>query len=87
HPWMKASMMVCDHPYFAVTDADGSFSIPNVPAGVELEFRVWHEKAGYISSVSVDGASEKWSKGRFKRELADGDSVIMDVAIDASALQ
>lgn len=87
HPWMKASMMVCDNPFFAVTDANGVFSIPNVPAGVELEFRVWHEKAGYIQAVTVNNASEKWSKGRFTRNLSDGDEVKMDVAIDASVFQ
>jgi len=87
HPWMKASMMVCDSPYFAVTDANGSFSIANVPAGVELEYRVWHEKAGYLQEVTVGGATEKWSKGKFKRELAAGDDVKLDVVIDASAFQ
>lgn len=80
-------MMVCDSPYFAVTDANGSFSIANVPAGVELEYRVWHEKAGYLQEVTVGGATEKWSKGKFKRELAAGDDVKLDVVIDASAFQ
>jgi hypothetical protein len=87
HPWMKASMMVCDNPYFAVTDANGAFSIPNVPAGVDLEFRVWHEKAGYIQAVTVNSASETWSKGKFTRNLVAGDDFKMDVAIDASAFQ
>ena len=87
HPWMKASMMVCDNPFFAVTDANGAFSIPNVPAGVELEFRVWHEKASYIQAVTVNNASENWSRGRFTRNLADGDEVTMDVAIDSSVFQ
>ncbi len=87
HPWMKAAMMVCDNPYFAVTDANGNFSIPNVPAGVELEFRVWHEKAGYIQEVSVAGTAEKWSKGKFKRTLSDDEAVNLDVAINASVFQ
>lgn len=87
HPWMKASMMVCEHPYFAVTGDDGSFSIPNVPAGVELEFRVWHEKAGYVQEVTVGGATEKWSKGRFTKQLADGETASIDVAISASVFQ
>ncbi len=87
HPWMKASLMVCDNPYFGVTDANGAFTIANVPAGVELEFRVWHEKAGYIQAVTVDGTVEKWSKGRFERQLAAGDDVKIDVAIDATAFQ
>jgi len=48
HPWMAAYWMVVDHPYVAVTDKDGKFTIPGLPAG-EHEFRVWHEKVGYIN--------------------------------------
>ena len=33
HPWMFAYIGVVDHPYFAVTDKDGKFTIKNVPAG------------------------------------------------------
>lgn len=47
HPWMIAWWVVTDHPYVAITDAQGKFTIQNLPEG-EMEFRVWHEKAGYI---------------------------------------
>jgi plastocyanin len=33
HAWMFAWITVVDHPYFAVTDKDGKFTIKNVPAG------------------------------------------------------
>jgi len=33
HPWMQAHVAVLDHPFFAVTDADGRFSIEGIPAG------------------------------------------------------
>jgi plastocyanin len=33
HPWMQGRLFVFDHPYFAVTDANGGFEIKNVPAG------------------------------------------------------
>ncbi|QDU63100.1 hypothetical protein Pan216_39750 [Planctomycetes bacterium Pan216] len=33
HGWMNMYGMVFDHPYFIVTDKDGSFEIKNVPAG------------------------------------------------------
>ena len=33
HPWMSAWVGVLDHPYFAVTDAEGKFEIENLPAG------------------------------------------------------
>lgn len=33
HPWMRAWVYVFSHPLFAVTDRDGRFKIPSVPAG------------------------------------------------------
>lgn len=48
HPWMKAWWVVVDHPYAAITDKDGKFTIENLPAGAN-EFRVWHEKVGFIN--------------------------------------
>ena len=47
HPWMAAYWMGVDHPYAAVTDKEGKFTIPNLPVG-EHEFRVWHERSGYL---------------------------------------
>jgi hypothetical protein len=64
HPWMKAYVLVKDHPYSAVTDADGRFEIKNLPVG-EWEFVAWQEKAGYVSEVTVGGQSKTWEKGRF----------------------
>ncbi|HEY0713070.1 MAG TPA: hypothetical protein VGF45_10375 [Polyangia bacterium] len=42
HDWMSAYVAVFDHPYFAVTDEKGRFSIANVPAG-EHQIELWHE--------------------------------------------
>lgn len=33
HPWMKAYIGVLKHPFYAVSDANGAFTIPNVPPG------------------------------------------------------
>lgn len=46
-PFMMAYWLVLDHPYVALTNADGYFKIENLPAG-EHSFRVWHELAGSI---------------------------------------
>ena len=43
HPWMNAWAAVFDHPYFAVTGSDGSFTIGNLPAGT-YELEIWHER-------------------------------------------
>jgi len=45
HPWPRAYIAVFDHPYFAVTGADGKFSIDGVPAG-KYTLVTWHERTG-----------------------------------------
>jgi plastocyanin len=45
HPWMKAYVIVADHPYVAVTGEDGSFMLEKVPAGRHT-VTAWHEKYG-----------------------------------------
>lgn len=45
HPWMRAYINVMSHPYFAVSAADGSFSIKNLPPG-EYTLAAVHEKFG-----------------------------------------
>ena len=43
HPWMSAYIAVMTHPYFDVTEKDGKFKIPDLPAGT-YEIEVWHER-------------------------------------------
>jgi plastocyanin len=45
HSHMSASILVLDHPYFAIPDLDGSFTLPNVPAG-KYTIVGWHERIG-----------------------------------------
>jgi hypothetical protein len=46
HGWMNANLRVYDHPYFALTDANGNFTIPKAPVG-DYRITVWHEGAGW----------------------------------------
>jgi hypothetical protein len=44
HPWMSAYIRVFDHPYFAMTDEDGSFEIKNAPVlKGKLRIFIWQE--------------------------------------------
>jgi plastocyanin len=45
HGWMRAWVGVMAHPYFAVTDENGAFKIPNLPPGT-YTIGVWHETFG-----------------------------------------
>lgn len=42
HGWMSSFAGVLNHPFFAVTDANGEFSIPKLPAG-SYTVEIWHE--------------------------------------------
>ncbi|HTN00435.1 MAG TPA: hypothetical protein VL132_01080, partial [Planctomycetaceae bacterium] len=61
-PWAGGLLMIHGNPYVAVSQADGSFTLPELPPG-EWEFRVWHERAGYV---------RHWPQGQFKRVIAPG---------------
>jgi len=42
HSHMSAWVLVFNHPFFATTDEDGRYAIPNVPPGT-YSLAVWHE--------------------------------------------
>ncbi len=57
HSHMSAIVRVFPHPYFAVPDRNGRFTIPDVPVG-RVEITAWHERAGEVTrSASVEDGS------------------------------
>ena len=42
---MRAYIAVLAHPFFAVSDSNGAFTIKGLPPG-EYEIEAWHEKYG-----------------------------------------
>ncbi|MGB0590745.1 MAG: carboxypeptidase regulatory-like domain-containing protein [Myxococcota bacterium] len=56
HLWMRSTVYVTTHPYTALTAADGSFKIPDLPAG-KYELKVWHEVLGEKTTAISVGAN------------------------------
>ncbi len=60
HGWMSAYCGVVSHPFFAVTAADGTYTIKNLPAGT-YTIEAWHEKFGTQTQQVTVGAQESKS--------------------------
>ncbi len=52
HNWMSGYLLLFDHPYYAVTSVNGSFSIGDVPPGTHT-IKIWHETFGEITKQVV----------------------------------
>jgi len=89
HPWMKAYAVFRKDGYVAVSGADGSFSIADLPAGETIEFQVWHERSsGPNGAVGLEKPELKWTpRGRFQIKLeADEVKDLGTLEIPASAI-
>src|SRR6185369_11111769 len=67
HGWMHAYWISQEHPYYAVTGADGTFKISDLPAG-DYEVEVWQEKLGKKTEKVTVKAKEDtkvdWTLGK-----------------------
>ncbi len=68
HPWMHGYVHVFDHPYAAVTNAKGEFSIKGIPPGT-YTVEAWHEALGKtkMASVKVEAGKTNKVKLEFKK--------------------
>jgi hypothetical protein len=54
HPWTEAWIAVFDHPYYSITDQNGSFSIDSIPPG-RYAVRAWHPRLGSVmDSITIE---------------------------------
>jgi plastocyanin len=68
HPWMFAWVTVVDHPYFAITDKDGKFTIRDVPPGT-YKITALHRK-GAPTGIDKDV------------EVKDGEAATVDFTVE-----
>jgi plastocyanin len=48
HPWMRAWVVVAEHPFYAVTNDQGEFRLDNVPPG-QYTLQLWQESLGTVT--------------------------------------
>jgi len=58
HGWMKSFMAVLPHPYWGVSQMNGTFTIANLPPG-SYTVVAWHEKYGQQEQKITVGAKEQ----------------------------
>ncbi len=86
HAWMSAYILPRDDPYYGVSKEDGTFEIKNLPAGVPLEFQVWHESAAGTGNGLQ--AKPDWGRGRFSVTIPKDDTLDLGtIAAPASAFK
>jgi plastocyanin len=57
HKWMNAYVGVLDHPFYAVSGANGSFELKGLPAGT-YTIEAWHEALGTQTQTVTIGEQE-----------------------------
>ena len=86
HAWMRAWVIITDHPYAAATDEDGRFEIAHVPQG-KWSFRLWHERPGYIRELKRDGNVYKLKAGMWELDVTGKTLDLGDLRVSAAIFE
>jgi plastocyanin len=57
HSWMRAWVVVADHPYYALSNDAGEFVLANVPPG-KYVLQIWQETLGTMNRDVTVGADD-----------------------------
>jgi plastocyanin len=60
HPWMRGVLAVFKNSHHAVTDSNGSFTLPDLPPG-KYTVTAWHETYGTVSKQVIIAPGESQS--------------------------
>lgn len=81
HPWMQGFVVVKDHPYIGISDADGKMTIKNLPVG-KMTLQVWQEAAGYVARGKQNGKPFTWMRGRVEVTIKAGPNDLGEIKLD-----
>ncbi len=79
NPWKTTFLLPLDHPFGAITDKQGRFSIEGLPPGVHT-YLVWHERTGWLEKSllinilagQTTDVERSYNVDRFRRPKAEG---------------
>ncbi|MFP6762216.1 MAG: hypothetical protein VB858_01320 [Planctomycetaceae bacterium] len=86
HPYMRGWLVVKDHPYSAVSGNTGQAVIAHLPVG-DWEFQLWHEKAGYLSEIMLNGRQVTGRKGVYTWKIKPGKNGILPITVSSKIFQ
>ena len=87
HPWMKANILVVDHPFAAVSDDDGNLEIKGLPAGDKIIFRASHDSGTFRDEIMINGKKDSWKSNKFEVEIKAGMNDLGTVEMPPSAFE
>jgi len=81
HSWMKAHIIVQDHPFVGVSNAKGELQLKGLPAG-KIKLKIWQEAAKF-KEVKVAGKALPVTRGAFEIDLKPGLNDLGTIELDA----
>lgn len=85
HEWMKANVVVVDHPFAAKSNENGELIIKGLPVGEEITFRAGHDSASF-KKMTLNGKEDGWRSNRFKVDIKPGMNDLGIVEVDKEAI-
>ena len=84
HPWMSGYLVIRESPYMGISDENGKLVIKNLPVG-KWTFQFWHEKAGNVRNVQLNGKATQWTKGRVELTIKPGANALGEIKLAPAA--
>ncbi len=85
HSWMSAVLVVQDHPYVGVSDADGRLDLTGLAPG-KTSMKIMHE-VGNFKQLTIRGQITPVQRGVFEVELNEGPNDLGTIELSSTELK